>query len=90
VRDSDGTLIIAVGGARASSPGVAATERAAIELGRAVVRVDADEGSDARERVRDLLSRLPARCALNVAGPRQSEAPDAYARALRMLQALLG
>jgi len=59
-------------------------------MGRALLRVGPGEGADAHVRVERLLGELPAGCTLNVAGPRQSEAPDAYALGLRMLELLFG
>ena len=90
VRDSDATLILALDAGRHASPGTAAAERAAAELGRPLLRLDAREpvARDARASVARLLSALPERCTLNVAGPRQSEAPDAYAASLRLLELL--
>jgi hypothetical protein len=92
VRDSDATLIVALGGGERVSPGTAATEKAAAELGRPLLRLHAGELDPAsmRAELERLLSALGPSPALNVAGPRQSEQPQAYAEALWLLGLLLG
>jgi Circularly permutated YpsA SLOG family len=92
VRDSDATLIVALGEDAGTSPGTATTEAAAAELGRPLLRLDASEldlGS-ARDGIERLLSGLGPSPTLNVAGPRQSEHEQAYVVALRLLGLLLG
>jgi hypothetical protein len=91
VRDSDATLIVTLGD-ELVSPGTAASEAAARELGRPLLRLHADDPDPAsmRAAVERLLSALGPSAALNVAGPRQSEQPRAYAAALRLLGLLLG
>jgi hypothetical protein len=92
VRDSDATLIVALGGDGRMSPGTATTEAAAAELGRPLLRLDASDLDRASMRagIDRLLSALGPSPTLNVAGPRQSEEPQAYAAALRLLGLLLG
>jgi Circularly permutated YpsA SLOG family len=92
VRDSDATLIVALGGEGRVSPGTATTEAAAAKLGRPLLRLDASEldRASARAAVERLLSALGPSPTLNVAGPRQSEQPRAYAAALGLLGLLLG
>jgi Circularly permutated YpsA SLOG family len=91
VRDSDATLIVALGG-EGVSPGTATTEAAATELGRPLLRLDATDldRASARAAMERLLSALGPSPTLNVAGPRQSEQPKAYAAALGLLGLLLG
>lgn len=84
VRDADGTLIV-VAPRTVSSPGTDATRRAAVELGRPVFLIDGDDVTLARA----WLSSLPTGPTLNVAGPRESEAPGSYARARTLLGRLL-
>lgn len=92
VRDSDATLIVAPGDSGRASPGTATTEAAAVELGRPLLRLDARDHDLAsmRAEIERLLSALWPNPTLNVAGPRQSEQPQAYAAALRLLGLLLG
>jgi hypothetical protein len=92
VRDSDATLILALGSDGRVSPGTATTEAAAAELGRPLLRLDASDldQDSARAAIERLLSALGPSPALNVAGPRQSEQPQAYDAALRLLGLLLG
>ncbi|HST33621.1 MAG TPA: putative molybdenum carrier protein [Solirubrobacteraceae bacterium] len=92
VRDSDATLIVAFGGGGRVSPGTATTETAAAELERPLLRLDASDldRDSARAAIERLLSALGPSPALNVAGPRQSEQPQAYDAALRLLGLLLG
>jgi hypothetical protein len=87
VRDSDGTLILTRAGV--SSPGRELTERAAISFGRPLAAVEALDPDAARDRLAALLAGLPAAPTVNVAGPRESEAPGIYAQALALLEALI-
>jgi hypothetical protein len=84
VQDSDATLIIADG----TSAGTALTEALARELARPhlVVRL---EDPRALTVTRTWLAAL-APVTLNIAGPRESEAPGVYDRACRLLRATLG
>jgi hypothetical protein len=92
VRDSDATLIVELGDDRRVSPGTAASEAAAAELGRPLLRLHAGDPdpASARAALERLLSALGPSPMLNVAGPRQSEQTQAYAAALRLLGLLLG
>jgi hypothetical protein len=92
VRDSDATLIVALGGEGRVSPGTVTTEAAAAELGRPLLRLHAGELDPAsmRAELERLLSTLGPSPTINVAGPRQSEQPRTYDAALRLLGLLLG
>lgn len=85
VRDSDGTLVLTTG---AASPGTELTVGTARRLGRPVYTFHAGSPEDVGM-FRRWLQVYRIRT-LNVAGPRESEAPGAYAEARRMLTALLG
>jgi hypothetical protein len=81
VRDSDATLV--VGTSDAVSAGTALTIAAAVECGRPwLVTTDATEASA-------WLAALDRPLTLNVAGPRESEAPGAYTAARRLLRRVL-
>jgi len=84
VRDSDATLIVR--GVGESSPGTDLTERVAVRLRRPVLNTD---GSDPDVAL-NWLSGLGETIALNVAGPRESEAPGSYARCTELLDRVLG
>ncbi len=87
VRDSDATLILARGAPRG---GTALTARCAHSYGKPLLVVDLSRGDFAvavREIRRWLARTRPA--TLNVAGPRASEDPLIYARARRIVDALL-
>lgn len=92
VRDSDATLIVALGDDGRVSPGTAMTEATAAELERPLLRLDASDldRTAARAELERLLSALGPSPTLNVAGPRESEQPGAYAAALGLLGLLLG
>jgi hypothetical protein len=98
VRDSDATLVLDVGPVDAAGPprtevpssGTELSEGAAATLGRPLLRVDATAGAKAREAFGSWLAGLPSQLVLNVAGPRESEAPGTYASGLRLLGLLLG
>jgi hypothetical protein len=86
VRDSDFTLILSWG---EPTGGTALTLRMARRLGRPHAVIDlADEGGWDAE-VRRVAARLAGAAVLNVAGPRESERPGAYARAGALLRRLL-
>lgn len=87
VRDSDATLVLTQGDV--SSPGVELAVRSAEDLGRPVAVVDALI-EDAVAVIGRLLSVLAPTAALNVSGPRESEAPGIYARTLHLLDPSLG
>lgn len=86
VRDSDATLVLTVGGA--TSPGTERTVTVAERLGRPCLRVDAQD-ADGVGQVLAWLSDLGCPVALNVAGPRESEAPSAYHLGSTFLDRLL-
>lgn len=92
VRDSDATLILALGDGGRSSPGTATTEATAAELRRPLLCLDASDldRASAGAGIERLLSALGPSPTLNVAGPRQSEQPQAYAAAVGLLGLLLG
>ncbi|HSU14631.1 putative molybdenum carrier protein [Longimicrobium sp.] len=85
VRDSDATLILASG---AESAGTELTREAARRLGKPLYTFHAGALEDAGA-LRRWLQVASVRT-LNVAGPRESEAPGIYAGARRILTALLG
>lgn len=80
VRDSDGTLILHRG---QSSGGTALTARLARGLGRPCLEIDLNN-APAPSQVAAWIA-LHEMTVLNVAGPRQSEAPGIYRQALRYL-----
>jgi hypothetical protein len=85
VRDSDGTLLLTSGGA---SPGTDLTRDIARRLGRPVFSWPVDATEDVGLFRRWL--QVYGVHTLNVAGPRESEAPGIYDRARRILRACLG
>lgn len=85
VRDSDATLILASG---TRSPGTELTIETARRLGRPLYTFHAGSPEDVGM-FRRWLQVYRVRT-LNVAGPRESEAPGIYAEARRILAALLG
>jgi hypothetical protein len=85
VRDSDGTLVLASG---PPVGGTALTLRLAGSLGRPCLMLDLGGNPRPREARRWL--RAHGIRLLNVAGPRESEAPGVYRRARNFLEALLG
>lgn len=91
VRDADATLVLRPLDDLAPSPGTELAERAAAALARPIERMYLDGPSAASwaARVAALLARLPACGALNVVGPRESEAPGIYALSREWLEALL-
>ena len=84
VEDSDATLILHRG---VLSGGTALTERLANRLGKPCLLVDLDVEPDTGT-VRDWLRSHGVRV-LNVAGPRESHAPDIHDQALAFLRRLL-
>jgi len=82
-RDSDGTLILMGGEA---SPGTVATRQAADEYGRPLMQIDWED-KDAELMVAQWMQAHGIRI-LNIAGPRESEAPGAYRRTRRFLDTL--
>jgi hypothetical protein len=86
VRDSDVTLVVAA--SPGASPGTQLTLEAAEELGRPHLSVD-PTSPDACERVTRLLESLQPGLVVNVAGPRESEAPGTYTATRRLLDRVL-
>lgn len=84
VRDSDATLILHRG---PLSGGSALTAAIASRLSRPMLQVDLDGGVDP-ERIRAWLGRHAVRV-LNVAGPRESEAPGIGSETMDLLRRLL-
>lgn len=91
VRDSDATLIVLPARATVAA-GTALALSAALELDRplAVVHLDDADADAALAAARSLLAELPDPGSLNVAGPRESEAPGVYSAAAALLCSLLG
>ena len=81
VRDSDVTLIITRAGT--VSPGTARALSVARELGRPHAAVDPGEPVSA---IDELLDTVDGEVFMNVAGPRESEAPGIYAEAGELLE----
>jgi hypothetical protein len=84
VRDSDATLVLSRGAPRG---GTALAAAHAAALGRPLLLLDLERQPQAEEVIRWL--RDNAVSALNVAGPRESEAPGIYGQALALLRAVL-
>jgi Circularly permutated YpsA SLOG family len=87
VRDSAATLILAAG--QVASAGTALALASAMELGRPLAVLDPAAPGAALGDARELLADLDAEAALNIAGPRESEAPGIYARSVALLSSLL-
>jgi hypothetical protein len=83
VRDSDATLILSIGEPRG---GTLLTQRTAAQLGKPCLTVDLD-ASTAADEVRKWVHRHEVR-AMNVAGPRESQARGIALRATRLLREL--
>jgi hypothetical protein len=94
VRDSHATLILLTGAAAADSPGTLFTRQCAeLVFLRPCLVVDATDLPDATADARRWLERVHRgtglqTLVLNVAGPRESEAPGAYAAAGAFLEGL--
>jgi hypothetical protein len=82
VRDSDATLVLVRAGV--DSPGTDLTVAVAQELGRPCLVADVGDLPS----VRAWFGTLPADTVLNVAGPRESEAPGIGAAAAALLEQL--
>jgi hypothetical protein len=87
VRDSAGTLIV-VSRTPWSSPGTDLTARLARELGRPLLILAADDPA-AAERIGRFMGGIGPDGTLNVAGPRESQAPGIYDACRRLLEAAL-
>ena len=83
VRDSDATLVLVREGV--ASPGTHLTARLAAELGRPHLVADVHDAAG----VRAWVAALPDGVVLNLAGPRESEAPGIAAEATALLSAAL-
>ncbi len=82
VGSSDATLILTDG---SESPGTNYTHKVAIEVGKPVLRIAlADKNRLETERVRKWVASITP-SVLNVAGPRESEAPGVYSKAFAFL-----
>jgi hypothetical protein len=87
VRDSDATVIMSLH--RSISGGTELTQRLAVALGKPWIHVSADLGIDqATRQVRVFLCEQSVKI-LNVAGPRESEAPDVRRFVMDVLSRLL-
>ena len=86
VRDSDATLILTRAGAR--SPGTELTIAVAAEMGRPFAVVDLEDPAAAGA-IDALVAGLEGDATLNVAGPRESEAPGILAGARELLDGWL-
>jgi len=84
VRDSDATLVLRRAGGH--SPGTDLTVALARERGRPHLVTDVEDV----DTVRAWIAGLPAGTTLNVAGPRESEAPGIGAQAEHLLGMVLG
>ncbi|MFH8249230.1 putative molybdenum carrier protein [Microbacterium sp. B2969] len=84
VRDADATLIVVPGSAW-HSPGTDLTRRVALELERPVFTLTGDDLSGLRAWLETVGGAV-----LNVAGPRESQAPGIQERTRRVVASLLG
>jgi Circularly permutated YpsA SLOG family len=85
VRDSDATLILRQRSEHVTSQGTDLTERTAAELACPFAVVDLLDPAGARAAIEDLLDGMSTTGTLNIAGPRESEAPGSYARSRSLL-----
>jgi len=85
VRDSDGTLILCRG---KPGGGTAQTIAIATAIHKPLLVVDLDEETDIAA-IRGWLEQHDI-CVLNIAGPRESQAPGIYRETLALLNRLLG
>lgn len=88
VRDSDATLILLTEPGDIRSAGTRLTQETARELRRPLLIVRADKPR-AADLIQDWLLDLGGAKQLNVAGPRENEAPGIYALAVQTLDAAL-
>ena len=89
VRDSDRTLMLVDARGPAASPGTVLTRGLADRYGRPHLVVDLDQ-ADAADRIAAWLDGAGHGLALNVAGPRESETPGIYDKALDVLTGAFG
>jgi Circularly permutated YpsA SLOG family len=85
VRDSDATLVLRQRSEPEDSQGTDLTERIAAQFERPFAVVDLLDPASAREAIEALLRAMPPDGTLNVAGPRESEAPGSYDRSRSLL-----
>lgn len=88
VRDSDATLILWPRPGQRLSAGTALTRHACRSLGRPFLLADPTAPSAALDESQAWLSSLGRLDAVNIAGPRESQAPGVYAAALAFLEGL--
>jgi hypothetical protein len=87
VRDSDRLLVLADGTGLAASKGTAVAVECARRLGNPYMIVNLDVG-EARAQAAAFLREPHRQLALNIAGPRESEAPGIYTKARTFLLAV--
>ena len=85
VRDSDRTLILVTAAGLAASPGTAVTAAFAGRYDRPCLVVDIGQ-PDAADRIARWLAEAGPETVLNIAGPRESEAPGIHAAAAALLR----
>lgn len=88
VRDSEATLILVTERAEAASAGTRLTRETAKKLGRPLLIVPVDQPGAARL-IGDWLSEHGGLKVVNIAGPRESEAPGIYALTRAVLETAL-
>ncbi len=88
IRDSDATLVLVNSVSLARSRGTQSTLAFARELGRPLLVIDPRSIAAASESARWVAER-GKRLVLNVAGPRESEAPGIYAAARQVVDRML-
>lgn len=84
VRGSNATIIVHLG--PSLSPGVTLTRQVALALARPLLEIDA-LGCASNGELRAFLSTIAAPVTLNIAGPRESEAPGMYLATFAFLSA---
>jgi len=89
VRDSDVTLVLFTGEPSSRSPGTVLTEEVAARLRRPCIKAPLMDSSQSHMVARALASILDDDGVLNVAGPRESEAPGAYSLARLFVRSVL-
>jgi hypothetical protein len=88
VRDSDRLMVLVGGAGLPTSKGTAFALECAKALAKPHIVIDID-ASDATDLAADFLSKRQEPLAVNIAGPRESEAPGIYAKARAFLGHLL-
>jgi len=88
VRDSDATLLL-VPEADPVSPGSEFTAQCAAKLGKPL-KIVVYSKEDAAQEIAAFLARFREAQSINIAGPRESESPDAYDACKKLLVAYLG